>query len=182
MVDKQKFFASIVANGLFKSLSSNQKDSIDAIISEAERQGITDLRQVAYLLATAYHEAYNPKHPESRLTPLSEYGGQEYLQSKKYYPYFGRGFSQLTWDYNYEKEGKRLGLDLLNHPDLMLELHTAANSHVYCMSHGSYTGKKLSDYINPQKCDFFNARRIVNGVDAAEKLMAYAQKFLSCLS
>lgn len=172
-----------IADSLFNGhLSQAQTDSITVILNECEKQAVTDNRQIAYILATAYHEAYNPKHPETRLTPLTEYGGQDYLHGKKYYPYYGRGFSQLTWDYNYKKEGLRLNLDLLTHPELMLVLETAANSHVYCMAHGSYTGKKLSDYINDQKCDFLNARRIVNGKDKAELIASYAQKFLSCLS
>jgi len=49
------------------------------------------------------------------------------------------------------------------------------------MANGSYTGKKLSDYINDQKCDFAGARRIVNGTDKKDEIAAIAQKFLSCL-
>jgi hypothetical protein len=47
------------------------------------------------------------------------------------------------------------------------------------MAHGIYTGKKLSDYINADKCDFLNARRIVNGTDKAELIMGYAQRFFA---
>ncbi len=164
------------------TLTAAQETSIQAILNECAAQGVTDPRQVAYILATAYHECYNPKHPETRLTPIKEFGGEAYLKGKKYYPYYGRGFSQLTWSTNYEKEGKRLTLDLLNVPDLMLNIDTAANSHVWCMSHGTYTGKALKDYINAAKCDFFNARRIVNGTDKAEVIAGYAQSFLTALS
>lgn len=158
--------------------SQPQVDSIEAILSECESQDVTDARQVAYILATAYWEAYNPRYPEKRLTPIKEYGGEAYLRAKRYYPYYGRGFSQLTWDYNYRKEGERLGLDLIHHPDLMLDTNIAANSHVYCMKHGAYTGKKLDDFINDQKCDFIGARRIVNGTDSAEKIKDIAERFL----
>lgn len=182
MIDKQKFFQKIKDNGLFTTITQKQVDTIEALFTECEKQWVTDLNQISYLLATAYHEAYNPKHSETRLTPLTEFGGEVYLKSQKYYPYFGRGLSQLTWLSNYKKETIRLGIDLVNNPDLMLDIPTAANSHVYCMSHGTYTGKKLSDYINDKKCDFLNARRIVNGKDCAEKIMSYAQKFLSSLT
>lgn len=181
MINKVDFYQKIRDNGLFTTLTQRQVDSLDNILFECEKQGIEDMRQVAYILATAYHECYNPKKPETRLTPITEFGGQDYLKSKKYYPYYGRGFSQLTWDYNYKKEGTRLGINLTDNPDLMLDIPTAANSHVYCMAHGTYTGKKLSDYINEQKCDFLNARRIVNGKDKADLIMSYAQKFLTCL-
>jgi len=182
MIDKENFYKALRDKGLFTTLTQTQVDSIDAILLECEKQEVTDIRQIAYILATPYHECYNPKHPETRLTPIKEFGGETYLKSKKYYPYFARGFSGLTWDYNYKKEGERLGLDLLKNPDLILDIPLAANSHVYCMIHGIYTTKKLSDYINDKVCDFLNARRIINGKDKAELIMSYAQKFLSCLT
>lgn len=181
MVDKASFFDKIKSNGLFKTLTQLQVDSIDAICNEIEAQQVTDARQQAYIFATAYWEAHNPRKPELRLTPMKEFGGETYLKSKKYYPYFGRGFSQLTWDYNYKKEGLRLSLPLLEQPDLMLNLPTAANSHVYCMKNGIYTGKKLIDYINADTCDFLNARRIINGKDKAAEIASIAQKFLAAL-
>lgn len=182
MINKVEFYKQIRDKGLFKTLTSDQVKSIDSILFEAEKQGVDDYRQVAYILATAYWEAHNPRKPELRLTPMKEFGGEVYLKGKKYYPYFGRGFSQITWDYNYKKEGARLGLDLMNSPDQILDILIAANSHVYCMVHGSYTGKKLSDYINDVKCDFEGARKIINGTDKKAEIAAIAQKFLSCLS
>jgi len=181
MINKVNFYAAIREKGLFKTLTQLQVDTIDAILNECEKQGVNDVRQIAYIFATSYWECHNPRKPELRLTPMKEFGGEAYLKGKKYYPYYGRGLSQLTWPDNYKKEGARLGIDLLNNPDLILEIPTAANSHVYCMVHGRYTGKKLSDYINDQKCDFLNARRIINGTDRAAEIMAIAQKFLTCL-
>jgi len=182
MIDKPKFYQRLREVKLFDKLTQLQVDTIDAVLNECEAQGISDVRQVAYIMATGYWEAHNPKKPELRLTPMKEFGGEAYLKGKKYYPYVGMGLSQLTWLDNYKKEGKRLNIDLVGHPELILEIPIAANSHVYCMSHGSYTGKKLSDYINDKKCDFINARRIVNGTDRAEEVAAIAQKFLSCLT
>lgn len=179
--DKVKFYEGLRTTELFKQLSQKQVDTIDSLLSECAGQGIEDIRQIAYIFATAYWEASNPRHPETQLTPIEEYGGQDYLRSKKYYPYYGRGLSQITWLDNYKKEGQRLGLDLVNHPELMLEIPTATNSHVYCMKYGVYTGKKLSDYINDQKCDYTNARRIINGLNKASEIAAIAQKFESCL-
>ena len=181
MVNRENFFDKLKQFGLFKSFTQAQVDTINGVLDECEKQGITDIRQIAYILATPYHECYNPKHPETRLTPIMEFGGTKYLMSKKYWPYVARGLSGLTWLANYKKEAKRLGIDLVGNPDLMLQIPIACESHVYCMSHGSYTGKKLSDYINENKCDFINARRIINGTDKAELIMGYAQKFLEAL-
>ena len=181
MINRQTFYTKVKASLFGGSLSSAQLDSIESILNECETQGVDDKRQIAYIYATAYHEAYNPRHPETRLTPMIEFGGEKYLKSKEYYPYYGMGFSQLTWLANYQKEGNRLGLDLINHPNLILDTNIAANSHVYCMVHGSYTGKKISDYITGEKCDFKGARRIVNGTDQAELIARYAQFFLAAM-
>jgi len=181
MINRVTFYRKLREVGLFTSLTQLQVTSIDALLDECEKQ-VTDPRQMAYILATAYHECHRPTKPELRMTPMKEFGGEAYLKSKKYYPYYGRGYSQLTWSYNYKKEGLRLGLDLLNKPDLILDIPIAASSHVYCMVHGTYTGKRLSNYILGPVCDFVNARRIINGTDRAKDVAGYAEKFLICLS
>jgi hypothetical protein len=114
---------------------------------------------------------------------LSEMGGDAYLRKQNYYPFYGRGPSHLTWKRNYEMEGKRLGLDLVKNPDLMLDINIGAESHVYCMRHGSYTGHKLGDFINVDGCDFNKARTIINPKDfkTFEVVAGYANKFLNAL-
>ena len=64
--------------------------------------------QAAYVLATAYHETAHT------MKPVREYGGETYLKKKKYYPYVGMGYVQLTWDYNYKKASDKLGVDLVS--------------------------------------------------------------------
>jgi putative chitinase len=44
----------------------------------------------------------------------------------------------------------------------------------YGMRHGSFTGKKLSDYISGAQLDYRGARRIINGHDQAALIAAYA--------
>lgn len=180
-IDRVKFYQELRNKKLFKTLTQLQVDTIDSVLNECELQGVNDVRQIAYIFATAYWECHNPRKPELRLTPMKEFGGETYLKGKSYYPYYGRGLSQLTWIGNYKKESKRLNLDLVNNPDLILDIPVAANSHVHCMVNGIYTCKKLSDYINDKKCDFVNSRRIINGKDKAEEIAAIAQKFLTCL-
>ena len=155
------------------TLNEKQIDSAGTILLEANKQGIKLRSQLAYIYATAWHE--------SRLSPIKEWGSEAYLKGKKYFPYFGRGFCQLTWDYNYEKEGKRLSIDLLGNPDLALDIDVAANVIVHGMITGSFTGKKLSDYISTNKTDFQNARRIINGTDKMELIAGYASKFMNAI-
>ena len=175
-VNRPAFYTSLRTEKLFTTLTQLQVDSIDAILNEAEKQGCS-VTQKAYLFATAYHECYNPKDPTTRLTPMREFGGEAYLKKKKYYPYVGMGFSQLTWLENYRKESKRLGLDLIKEPTLILHIPTAANSHVFCMMNGRYTGVGLTKYINDKKTDYVNARRVVNGTDKASVIADYAVRF-----
>jgi predicted chitinase len=105
---------------------------------------INDIREAAYLLATAYGEAgYSLQRWEADYSckligvkygsggpcqaALNYYrksdGKQNYYNlgtDKKGLPYFGRGLIQLTGKANYEKYGKKLGLDLVNNADLAM--------------------------------------------------------------
>jgi hypothetical protein len=66
-------------------------------------------------------------------------------------------------------------------PDIALGMH-AANLIMFAgMILGSFTGKALEDYINAGGCDYYNARRIVNGTDKAELIAGYAETFEAAL-
>lgn len=140
------------------------------IIEEAKKNGLLR-NQLAYVLATAYHETAHT------MRPVREYGTEAYLKSKKYYPYVGMGYVQLTWDYNYKKASYKLDVDFLKNPKLLLEPKYAAPILVIGMKEGWFTGKKLSDYITLSKSDFKNARRIVNGTDKADLIAGYAVEY-----
>lgn len=162
--------------GLFTKFTQLQVDCINAILCQCCNNSLTR-EQTAYVFATAYHEAYNPSVPNSRITPIKEFGGESYLKSKKYYPYFGRGFVQLTWKENYRKQGLRIGKDLVAYPDLVLDMNVASDILVWGMKHGEFTGRKLSDYIDSGKKDYVQARRIINGMDKANQIAGYARRF-----
>lgn len=140
------------------------------IIKEASKRGLLR-NQLAYVLATAYHETANT------MKPVREYGGEKYLKSKKYYPYVGMGYVQLTWDYNYKKAGQKLGVDFMSNPKLLLDPKYATPILIIGMIEGWFTGKKLSDYVTLNKSDYVNARRIINGVDKKELIAGYAKDY-----
>lgn len=140
------------------------------IIDEAKKQGLLR-NELAYVLATAYHETAHT------MKPVREYGGETYLKKKKYYPYVGMGYVQLTWDYNYKKAGDKLKVDFLKNPKLLLEPKYAAPILVIGMKEGWFTSKKLSDYITLSKSDFIGARRIINGTDKASTIAGYAEEY-----
>ncbi|MER8481165.1 hypothetical protein [Mesorhizobium sp. M1322] len=124
--------------------------------------------QAAYVLATAYWETART------MKPVREYGGEAYLRSKKYYPFVGMGYVQLTWERNYRDWSKRLGIDFIANPKLLLKSEHAVRVIVDGMRLGTFTGKKLADYITLAKSDFTNARRIVNGTDKAASIASIA--------
>jgi predicted chitinase len=122
-----------------------------------------DLRWLAYMLATVYHET------AQRMWPVTEYGSQDYLQSKEYWPYIGRGFVQLTWKDNYQKASQILSLyddrDLVDHPELALDSLIATRCLFRGMAEGWFTGRKLGQYFDEDTDDPKNARQIINGND-----------------
>lgn len=127
----------------------------------------SDHRKLAYILATAWHETAHT------MQPVTEYGGEKYLRSKKYWPYVGRGYVQLTWRANYEKYG------IADNPEKALEPEFAAAVMVDGMNKGAFTGRKLLDYFSDKKDDPVGARKIINGVDQAERIAGYHSQFLA---
>jgi hypothetical protein len=105
-----------------------------------------------------------------------------HLQTKFYFPYYGRGYVQLTHKFNYEKYSRKLGVDLVAAPDKALEPNIALFVLVDGMLLGEFTGKKLGTYVNGSKTDFFNARDVINPRDKAQLIAGLAQNWLSKLN
>ena len=175
--NKEVYF-DCVRNTLFNgSMSQQQVMGQNFILREwRKRYGFDgDHRHLAYQFATSFHETGRT------MWPIMEYGSQSYLTSKPYYPYIGRGFVQLTWDYNYEKASQPVEEDLLEFPDLALQPDIAAIIMFDGMRDGWFTGYQLSDYFSDTIDDPVNARRIINGVDRAEEIAGYHYGFLSAI-
>lgn len=175
MFDRSIFFSKVRASLFSGSLSQSQVDGMNYMLDVYERDyNWPDLRWIAYAFATAYHET------AFTMQPIKEYGSQSYLQSKPYYPYYGRGYVQLTWEDNYRKMGSKLGVNMLgDNKDRALEPAIAAEVMYAGMRDGDFTGKKLSDYFSATVNDPVNARRIINGTDKAQTIAGYHEKFLT---
>ncbi len=152
-----------------KLYSDKQLPGYEIITRKFFELGYKDLRWLSYLLATAFHETAHT------MKPVKEYGSQAYLRAKKYWPFIGMGYVQLTWDYNYKKYG------ILNNPEKALEPDFAAFILIDGSVNGVFTGKKLSHYFNDKTNSPIGARRIINGIDKAELIAGYHNKILSCL-
>lgn len=174
-------FRFIYEVALFKPLSDSAHEGLTEVLESMESDPhITDIRWLAYMLATTYHEtAFTWK-------PIEEYGkgrGRAYGVPDPHtgHIYFGRGYVQLTWAGNYKTIGAKLGYDLYNEPDLALSPPIAYDIMSYGMRHGTFTGVALKRFINDEKCDYIEARKIINGTDCAEKIAEYAKKFEAIL-
>lgn len=190
-----------IRNSLFGgSLKQSQVDGINAILSSINKHGVSK-QQASYIFATTYHETART------MQPIEEYGrgkgrpyGTWYKNSRgelyswtdgsktkaylqKDYPhlYYGRSYPQLTWYVNYKKAGEILNADFLRNPELVMDLKYASDILVIGMLDGWFTGRKLSDYINFAKKDYYNARRIINGLDKATLIADYAKLFEDAL-
>lgn len=176
MIDRAIFFDKVRSSLFSGSLSQSQVDGMNYMLQayEAEyEKNWPDLRWLSYCFATAYHET------AFTMQPIKEYGSQSYLQSKPYYPYYGRGYVQLTWEDNYRRMGSKIGIDLLGaNKERALEPAIAAEVMYSGMRDGDFTSKKLAHYFNDTVDDPVNARRIINGTDKASTIAGYHQKFL----
>lgn len=160
---------------------STKDGTIAAIKSECIRQGIGLNSQIAYVLATADHETNHTFKPVTEAYWLPNPDAYLRQHHADYYPYYGRGYVQLTWKNNYEKYGKLLQKDLVGHPELALDSEIALFVLVHGFKTGTFTGRTISDYIDAQKKDFRNARRCINGTDKAPEIAAVAERYLATL-
>jgi hypothetical protein len=155
----------------------SKQATIDAIVAACTARHFSK-QQIAYVLATTQWESAGTFKPVREGLSRSDDWRRQNL---RYYPYYGRGYVQITWDYNYKKFGARLGIDLLNQPDLALQHEYALPILLDGFEYGLFTGRKIADYINANGTDFPGARRCINGTDRASEIAALAQKFLAQL-
>jgi hypothetical protein len=183
MIDRKKFFDAIRPDLFMGTLTQGQVQGIEAILNEWDDRELEDLRYLAYMLATTKWETNHTMLPVREAYWLSEEWRKINL---RYYPYYGRGFVQLTWEQNYKTMGRLLGIDLVKYPDKAMELDIAtlilfegmldAESGI-----GDFTCKALDEYFNDTVDDPVGARKIINGTDKDDEIAAIHYKFLAAL-
>jgi len=192
--NRQAFFDSY--RKYFGNLNQNQISGLEKLLDSADIDPtITDLRWLAYMLATVKHECADTYQP------IQERGQKSYFDKYETgtaigarlgntdqgdgYLFRGRGYVQITGRANYKKLSASLALpasdDLVANPEGALSPDVAYKIMSYGMVNGSFTGKKLKDYINSSQADYKQARRIINALDQADKIKGYADKFESIL-
>lgn len=182
-IDKEKFLF-MYEQEAFKPLADKAESGLREILSLMENDKLSsDVRWCGYALATCYHEC------AGRWQPIEEFDkgkGRPYGKPAGPYGliYYGRGLVQATWLENYEtltaawnKEHPARPVDFVKNPELLLVMEYSFWAMSYGMRIGAYTGVGLKKYFNDKVTDPKNARRIINGMDKAELIAGYYDKF-----
>jgi len=168
-IDHKIFLDTVRLHPFGGSLAQGQVEGMTRIIDEWERRKLTDLRWLAYMIATSFHETWY------EMQPIRERGSESYLRSKRYWPWVGEGLVQTTWEENAKKFGAKKPGDLLTWPCALRGLFDG-------MMGGMFTGRALKHYFGTGKDDPVGARRIINGEDQAHLIASYHYAFLHALT
>lgn len=158
-------------------LSQAVVDALNFLVGKCEAASFT-YPETAYALATTYHET------DRTMEPNKEKGSIAYLTSKKYYPYIGYGYVQITWRDNYLRVGKLIGKDLVSKPRLALNPDIAASIMTGGMLNGWFTGlgfRRKCPVTRYDRAAYIRARKIINGTDRAVAIADYAMIFEKAL-
>ena len=222
-IDRRAFFARVRQRPFRGRLTQRQVDGLSAILDGWDAHtgddgagdgagggaragagsGIgTGRQELAYVLATAFHETAATMQPvretlarsdAEAIRRLDRAFAEGRLKAVRT-PYWrrdeegkcwlGRGLVQLTHRRNYEAMSQLTGVDLLADPGRALDMDVSVAILIGGMRRGSFTGHRLEDYFRPDRPegpDWVGARRIINGRDRAELVAGHAREFARAL-
>lgn len=170
--DHTKYFDAVRESLFHGHLGEDQVTGQDAILTAWETYvDGEDLRWLAYMLATTYHET------SQEMMPIEEYGkgsGQSYgiPDPETGQTYYGRGFVQITHRENYSRADAEMHFTGDNscewHADNALIPMVAARIMYAGMTEGWFRSdaqgpQTLKRYFSSSANDPFTAREIING-------------------
>jgi hypothetical protein len=195
-VNRTDFFS--ITRQHFGRFRQSQVDGFEVLLAAAEAR-CTNIPEVAYIMATAWHETAFTMQPVRETLASSDEDAVARLEfswkrgrlSRVKNPYwrfddegkawFGRGYVQITHKSNYEKLSEFLEVDLVASPKLAMKPDVAAVIIIVGCQNGLFTGKRLSEFVNESKRDYVGARSVINGNDKAHRIADYAVKFEEAL-
>ena len=156
-------------------LTQLEVDSLDLLLDVyEEKNSLFTIQQWAYIFATIFHESAGTMRPVKEAFWMTEEWRKKNL---RYYPYYGRDYVHTTHQTNYDKFSKLVVVDLVKYPERIAEPKIAMQILIYGFQNGTWTTRKLSEFINAKKCLYIAARKCINGSDRAELIATYATKF-----
>lgn len=211
MLDRKAFFAALRRkdSGLFgTSLTQSQVQGIEGILDAFVEVGDRFRDTLAYALATAYWETGRRMIPVREGFATTDAGARravERLAAKRGpksavaqyakpagphgHVYYGRGHVQLTWLENYAASSADAHVDLVKHPDAMLDPKISARVLIKGIMDGRWNrrGQGIRHYAEADgdpdmdHDDLVAARRTVNVQDKAAEIAVYAKAFEAAL-
>ncbi len=193
--DRETFFGDLEGRtGL--DLDTSARAGLEFLLSRFEADpGFTQVRDVAYVLATIRWETGEAFQPVKERRARQDRNPKLWALQNRYWPsgFYGRGYVQITWERNYRAAGEHLSgatvapgagqtpisaETFVDQPDLVLDPAVAYAITARGMLQGWFTGRRLSEFIpDGDPPDYVNARRIINGLDQAERIAGYASAF-----
>ncbi len=173
-VDKNTIINKLTEEASTKSPTSHieLKQNIATIVESLKKKEIATPRVIAYAMATAERETGNI------FKPIEEYGGPQQAIALGYSGgerYYGRGYIQITHDYNYKELGEKIGMgdQLVTNPDLALQPEVASDILAEFFKENGVATKAEEDFVA--------ARGPINGSDHAESIAYEAEKYLQTI-
>lgn len=147
---------------------ANVETNWPLILTALDARGISDRAVQIAAIGTVAIETASTFEPVREAFWLDDDWRREYL---RYYPYYGRGYIQLTWAENYTAYGNDIGVDLHTEPDRALDPHIAAQVlAAYFAQHGGGAIPRAA-----RAGDWPKVRRLVQGGTAGlDRLVAIA--------
>lgn len=195
--DRETFFDAVRETVFGGRIGQPQVDGLNRLLGVWEEYYFHwDMRELAYDLATGYHETGD-------MQPIYEGGSLSYFD--KYepgtrlgkvlgntvagdgYKFRGAGDVQNTGRGNAAKATRRLnekfnlGIDLVANPEMRLDPFISGHSLFLGNHEGWWTTLKLPNYVGYGQWNMEGARGVVNGSDRWEMIGGYAGAFLDAL-
>lgn len=174
----------IKETGMPSAIAQFARKNLPLVLNQCLADGISDRGQLAYVFATAQHESHWGRFM-IELADGTQYEGRRDLDNTQPGdgPRFkGRGFVQITGRRNYRDWSNRLGIDLVSNPGKTAQPEIAAKIISRGMRDGTFTGLSLGDFISGSRQDFFQARRIINGLDRAKDIEEIALEYFRVIT
>jgi hypothetical protein len=175
LVDTKALMINKLAQEASKNSSSSYpevKENITGIVESLDKKQIGTPRVIAYAIATAERET------DSTFKPIEEYDGPQQAIALGYsggWRFYGRGYIQITHDYNYEKYGQEIGMgeQLVQNPDLALQPRIASDIMAEFFKDNGVAQRAEQDFVS--------AREPINGTDHADTIAYEAQRYLQTI-
>jgi putative chitinase len=209
-IDRTLFFARLRSGLYVQGLSPAAAAGHASLLAHwQDDPGDGNLRQLAYVLATAFHETGGQMQPieenlsysragllktfPRRFTTVeaSRYARKpERIANRAYADRMGNGDEKSGDGWRFRGRGlvqitgranyRTFGIE--ETPDAALQPQRAIDILFSGMRLGRFTGCRLSDFFSASRADWIGARRIINGTDRAADVARYARLYARALA